>query len=109
MYCTQCSFPLEAEDLFCRRCGWDTPAGAAAKPKLRLSRADRRLAGVCGGVARYLDQDPRWVRVLWTGASLLPFSPGLVAYGICWAVMAREAPEPLEMGVDQRLLEKKAS
>jgi phage shock protein C len=96
MYCKKCRFPTETEDLFCRRCGVPTPAGRDAEvrvtPKLRRSRGrDQKLAGVCGGVARYFRKDPKVVRALWAGASMLPFSPGLIAYGVCWAVMPRES------------------
>jgi phage shock protein PspC (stress-responsive transcriptional regulator) len=96
MFCKKCRFPTETEDFFCRRCGLATPAGRDAKvrvtQKLRRSRGDeQKLAGVCGGVARYFRKDPKVVRALWAGASLLPFSPGLIAYGVCWAVMPRES------------------
>ena len=98
MFCAKCSFPLEVEDLFCRRCGATTPAGrdskVTIKRRLRRARDDRKLAGVCGGVARYFRKDPKLVRALWTGASLLPFSPGLIAYGFCWAVMRPEKRTP---------------
>jgi phage shock protein PspC (stress-responsive transcriptional regulator) len=105
MFCSACAFPIEAEDFFCRRCGHKTDAGAdvevTVKPKLRRVEDDKRLAGVCGGVARYLHANPKWVRAAWTGASLLPFSPGLIAYGICWAVMPRsgaQKPAVLKQG-----------
>lgn len=67
-------------------------------PRLRRSFADKRLGGVCGGVARYLDQDPKLVRAVWTGASLLPFSPGVFVYGLAWVVLPQEGsdePSPL--------------
>ncbi len=103
MFCSACAFPIEAEDYFCRRCGHKTDAGAdievTVRPRLRRVEENKRLAGVCGGVARYLETDPKWVRIIWTGASLLPFSPGLIAYGICWAVIPRsqiERPAVLE-------------
>ena len=94
MFCKKCRFPIESEDL-CRRCGVETPAGKDAKvlvkQRLRRSRGDQKVAGVCGGVARYLHQDPKVVRALWAGASVLPPFPGLFAYGVCWAVMPKEA------------------
>ena len=33
--------------------------------KLYRSKDDRMLAGVCGGIAEYLDIDPTVVRILW--------------------------------------------
>ena len=93
MFCSACSFPIEPEDYFCRRCGHTTKSGSdvqvTVKRRLRRDEEDKRLAGVCGGVARYFNKDPRLVRAVWTGASLLPFFPGLIAYGVCWAVMPR--------------------
>lgn len=59
------------------------------RKRLRRSEEDRKVAGVCGGVARYLGKNPKTVRALWAGASLLPFSPGLIAYGVCWAFMPK--------------------
>lgn len=85
LYCPSCSFPLEAEDEFCRRCG-----KALQKRKLRRDLEQKKVAGVCSGVARYFNKDPRLVRALWAGASILPFSPGLIAYGVAWAVMPRD-------------------
>lgn len=94
MYCAACSFPLESEDYYCRRCGRETAAGAevevSVKRRLRRAEQDRKVAGVCGGVARYFNRDPRLIRALWVGASLLPFSPGSIAYGICWAVLPKD-------------------
>ena len=101
MFCGACAFPIEPEDYFCRRCGHQTDAGAdievTVRPRLRRIEENKRVAGVCGGVARYLETDPKWVRIVWTGASLLPFSPGLIAYGICWAVMPRKQVEQPEV------------
>ena len=97
MFCRSCAFPLEGEDLFCRRCGRVTPEGEKVEvrvvPRLRRSYSDKRLGGVCGGVARYLDQDPKMVRAVWAGVSLLPFSPGVFVYGIAWVVLSQEGSE----------------
>lgn len=90
MFCKTCGFPIEGEDVYCRRCGLSL-APEAAKKKRRLRRPEdgKKVAGVCAGVAEYFGKDPRLVRALWAGASILPFSPGLIAYGVCWAVMPR--------------------
>ena len=33
--------------------------------RLTKSSADRKLAGVCGGIAEYFDIDPTIVRIAW--------------------------------------------
>jgi phage shock protein PspC (stress-responsive transcriptional regulator) len=94
MFCAQCSYPLEEDDQFCVRCGKqaEPPGEPRAGNGRALKRAARsgRVAGVCQGFARYFDVDVTLVRLGWVGASLLPLSPGLVAYMACWALMPRE-------------------
>ena len=41
--------------------------------------ADRRLFGVCGGIAEYLDVDPTLVRILWVVLVLFA-GTGLLLY-----------------------------
>lgn len=52
---------------------------------LRKSR-DKKLAGVCGGVANYLGIDSTIVRIIWL-ASILFAGTGLLLYLICWLIM----------------------
>ncbi|GGS21826.1 hypothetical protein GCM10010171_13270 [Actinokineospora fastidiosa] len=58
--------------------------------KLRRSRSDRMVAGVCGGVARLLGMDAALVRILLVGATLLGFGTGAVIYLACWLIMPEE-------------------
>lgn len=51
--------------------------------RLTRSTTDRRIAGVCGGVAKYLNVDPTVVRILFLVA-LLCGSLGFWAYLIVW-------------------------
>ena len=57
--------------------------------KLYRSRADKRVAGVCGGIAQYFDIDPVIVRLLWVFASLMP-GCGIILYIIAWIVIPLE-------------------
>lgn len=57
--------------------------------KLTRSAADKKIAGVCGGVARYLDCDPTVVRIIFLIA-LICGSLGFWAYLIIW-IAAPEA------------------
>jgi len=57
--------------------------------KLYRSRSDRKIAGVCGGIAQHFDIDPVLVRVL-AVILLLCGSAGLLAYIILWIVVPEE-------------------
>ena len=59
------------------------------KKRLYRSRTDRRLAGVCGGIADYLAVDPTLVRIIWV---LFGFAggPGILLYIIMAAVVPEE-------------------
>lgn len=53
----------------------------------RLTKSrDKKICGVCGGIAEYFEIDPVIVRVLWL-VSVLCFGTGLLAYIICALVM----------------------
>ncbi|MBK7894584.1 MAG: PspC domain-containing protein [Candidatus Promineifilaceae bacterium] len=58
--------------------------------KLTRSETDKMIAGVCGGLAEYLNLDPVWVRLLFV---LLFFASGIGApiYLVLWVIMPREA------------------
>ncbi len=54
--------------------------------KLERSEQDKVVAGVCGGIATYLDIEAIWVRLLFI---LLAFASGmgLVIYLVLWLIM----------------------
>ena len=58
--------------------------------KLYRSKTNCMIAGVCGGIAEYLNIDPTVIRVLWVIASL--FSVGILAYIAC-ALVIPENPD----------------
>ena len=60
------------------------PAVAGRPHRLYRSATDRKIAGVCGGLAEYLDVDSTVVRVIWLLATL-SFFPFL-AYLLLWFV-----------------------
>ena len=56
----------------------------------RLTKSrDKKLWGVCGGIAEYLDMDPTVVRIIWLIA-VLGAGTGLLAYIIAALLM----PDP---------------
>ncbi len=62
-------------------------------PRKRLyrSRKQRSIAGVCGGIAEYLDVDPSLVRIAWLILSMLG-GPAALLY-IVMAAVVPEEPE----------------
>ena len=61
------------------------------KKQLMRSGRDKKIAGVCAGVAHYLDMDPTIVRVIW-GVLAFAYGAGVVAYIILW-IIAPEASD----------------
>ena len=55
------------------------------KKQLMRSGPDKKIAGVCAGVAYYLDMDPTIVRVIW-GVLAFCYGAGIVAYIILWII-----------------------
>ena len=47
---------------------------------------DKKICGVCGGIAEYFDIDPTLVRLAWAGSFVL-FGIGAVAYLVAALVM----------------------
>lgn len=59
--------------------------------RLTLSKNNKKIAGVCGGIAEYLNVDSTVIRLAW--ALLTIFSavfPGVLGYIIAWMVIPEE-------------------
>ena len=59
--------------------------------RLYRSATDKKLAGVCGGVAKYFNMDPTVIRLIW---ALLTLCAGasIWIYIICALVIPEEPP-----------------
>ena len=57
--------------------------------RLHLSSKDKKLGGVCGGVAEYFDFDPTSVRVFFLFFAFVG-GGGLLLYLIIWLVAPKE-------------------
>jgi len=62
--------------------------------RLYRSRSDRKIAGVCGGLAAYFGIDPVIPRLVWVVFALAA-GMGVLAYIVCWLVVPQE-PEALK-------------
>ena len=95
MFCTQCGTALDAQDRFCRQCGHSTGVGAAPpRPEVhRLTRdmANKKIAGVCAGFARYFDVDVTLMRFIWLALAFCT-GVGFIAYLVAWIIMPKQQP-----------------
>ena len=57
--------------------------------KLYKSNTDKKIDGVCAGIAEYLGIDPTVIRLLWVFATLF-VGAGILAYIIAAIVMPRK-------------------
>ena len=97
MYCCNCGKELEDKARFCSVCGTARPlvrppmGDSYDRSPLSRIRQDRKLAGVCGGVARYFDADVTLVRVLWILLTIFgAVLPGIIAYIVCIVAMPQD-------------------
>ncbi len=58
--------------------------------KLYLSQTDKKLCGVCGGIAEYFEIDSTIIRLAWVLFTL--FGAGIIAY-IVAAIVMPKAPQ----------------
>ena len=93
MFCPNCRNELAEGSRFCCNCGAKQPGaeGAAAPSsghvkRLMRSSTDKKIGGVCAGLADYFDLDPTIVRVVWFLAVFFA-GTGLLAYFILWIVL----------------------
>jgi phage shock protein C len=90
MYCNACGKVIAEDGRFCSYCG--NVVGVPPTPKkLMRSRSDRKIGGVCAGLAHYLELDTSLVRILWFFITLAcGIFPGLVAYVLAWIIIPEE-------------------
>lgn len=58
--------------------------------RLRRSRSNRMIAGVCGGLAEFLGISSFWIRLGFLIALIPGGLPGLVPYLVMWIIVPSE-------------------
>ena len=72
-------------------------SSAPGQPKakeLRRSIVDRKIFGVCGGLAKYLGADSSIVRILFIVLTLASFGMGVILYLALAIIVAEDSPSP---------------
>jgi len=90
MYCNACGKTIAEDGRYCSHCG--NVVGIPPTPKkLMRSRTDKKIGGVCAGLAHHLDLDVSLVRILWFFITLAcGILPGVVAYILGWIIIPEE-------------------
>jgi phage shock protein C len=101
MICPSCQKNIADYSNYCYNCGARQTVTAAPGPgvancshkRLMRSSTDKKIAGVCAGLADYFDLDATIIRLCWL---LLLFfvGTGLLAYIVLWIVLPIAPPEP---------------
>ena len=77
------------------------PAGGGQRV-VRRSRGERVIAGVCGGIGRYLGVDPVLLRISFIVLALAN-GLGVIAYVVAWVAIPEERPgQPLAAAPEPR-------
>ncbi|MBE6916402.1 MAG: PspC domain-containing protein [Ruminococcaceae bacterium] len=63
--------------------------------KLYRSKTDQKIAGVCAGLAKYINIDVTIVRLIWAIVGVCAVGTGIIAYLIC-ALIIPEEPAQIE-------------
>ena len=96
MFCTQCGVQLQETDKYCSQCAAPTPVARAEQAQhafhnpprpLRRSMNDKKLGGVCSGIAEFANVDVVLVRVLAVAGTLVSCGAGLLAYIAAWMIV----------------------
>jgi len=101
MYCNACGKAIAEDGRYCSYCG--NLVGIAPMPRrLMRSRSNRKIGGVCAGLAEYLELDTSLVRILWFFITLAcGIFPGIVVYLIAWIIIPEE-PYLLPVGASRQ-------
>ena len=91
MICLTCQREIADYSNYCNMCGAKQQPIVTGGKRLTRSSTNHKLAGVCGGIAEYLNVDPTLVRLVWALLSLIPgcVFGGILAYLLAWMIIPK--------------------
>ena len=105
MYCSNCGAQIGDPDNYCHACGREiahagevhqqSAVGYHAPRRVYRLVYDKKVAGVCSGLAKYFDVDVTLVRLAVATGIVLSGGLGLLAYIVAWIIMPVDRGTPV--------------
>ena len=106
MYCTSCGTQLQDAVNYCSECGSPTgrsePRAQPAPRRLYRLAYDKKWAGVCSGLAKYLDVDVTLIRIAVVAAFFCTGGLVLLAYIVASFIMPVDYGLPVPVSSEAR-------
>ena len=112
MLCVQCQREIVDGSAYCAFCGARQQGNRPQdNRRLRRSTSEKRIAGVCGGLAEYFNVDVSLVRLAWVVLTIVPGAIffGVLAYLAAWVLMPESKEVPVARSASAKRLARSAT